>query len=99
MRPVRLAHIHDDIVTMPMGYHSLVGDMGSTLSGGQKQRLLLARALYRCPRILCCWTRPPAISTSRASARSTSPSRDYASPASSSPIGRKPSPALGASSN
>jgi ATP-binding cassette subfamily B protein RaxB len=48
----RLAHIHDDIVTMPMGYHSLVGDMGSTLSGGQKQRLLLARALYRRPRIL-----------------------------------------------
>jgi ATP-binding cassette subfamily B protein RaxB len=37
---------------MPMGYESLVGDMGSTLSGGQKQRVLLARALYRRPRIL-----------------------------------------------
>ncbi|MDE1959753.1 MAG: ATP-binding cassette domain-containing protein, partial [Xanthomonadaceae bacterium] len=37
---------------MPMGYHSLVGDMGSSLSGGQKQRVLLARALYRRPRIL-----------------------------------------------
>lgn len=48
----RLAGIHDEIVTMPMGYHSLVGDMGSTLSGGQKQRVLLARALYRKPRIL-----------------------------------------------
>ena len=48
----RLAQIHDDIVAMPMGYHSLVGDMGSSLSGGQKQRLLLARALYRRPRIL-----------------------------------------------
>ena len=36
---------------MPMGYESLVGDM-STLSGGQKQRVLLARALYRRPRIL-----------------------------------------------
>ena len=48
----RLAQIHDDIVAMPMGYHSLVGDMGSTLSGGQRQRVLLARALYRRPRIL-----------------------------------------------
>jgi len=48
----RLAQIHDDLVAMPMGYHSLVGDMGSSLSGGQKQRLLLARALYRRPRIL-----------------------------------------------
>ena len=48
----RLAQIHGDIVDMPMGYHSLVGDMGSTLSGGQRQRVILARALYRRPRIL-----------------------------------------------
>lgn len=48
----RLAHIHEDIVHMPMGYETLVGDMGSTLSGGQKQRVLLARALYRQPSIL-----------------------------------------------
>lgn len=46
------AAIHDDISRMPMGYNSLIGDMGSSLSGGQKQRLLLARALYRRPRIL-----------------------------------------------
>jgi ATP-binding cassette subfamily B protein RaxB len=48
----RLAAIHDDIAAMPMGYQSLVGDMGSALSGGQKQRLLLARALYRKPALL-----------------------------------------------
>jgi ATP-binding cassette subfamily B protein RaxB len=48
----RLAQLHDDIVAMPMAYHTLVGDMGSTLSGGQKQRLFLARAAYKQPRLL-----------------------------------------------
>lgn len=47
-----VAAIHDDIARMPMGYETLVGDMGSTLSGGQKQRILLARAIYRQPRLL-----------------------------------------------
>jgi ATP-binding cassette subfamily B protein RaxB len=46
------ASIHADIMAMPMQYETLVGDMGSTLSGGQKQRVLLARALYRQPKIL-----------------------------------------------
>jgi ATP-binding cassette subfamily B protein RaxB len=48
----RLAAIHEDIAAMPMGYQSLVGDMGSSLSGGQRQRVVLARALYRRPKLL-----------------------------------------------
>jgi ATP-binding cassette subfamily B protein RaxB len=48
----KLAAIHAEIVAMPMGYNTLVGDIGSGLSGGQKQRILLARALYRSPRLL-----------------------------------------------
>jgi ATP-binding cassette subfamily B protein RaxB len=48
----KLAHVHDEIERMPMRYESLVGDMGSSLSGGQKQRVLLARALYRRPKVL-----------------------------------------------
>ncbi|EGM79259.1 ABC-type bacteriocin/lantibiotic exporter with N-terminal double-glycine peptidase domain protein [Rheinheimera sp. A13L] len=48
----RLAGIDQDISAMPMGYNSLIGDMGNSLSGGQKQRLFLARALYRQPKIL-----------------------------------------------
>jgi ATP-binding cassette subfamily B protein RaxB len=47
-----LAAVHADIAALPMGYHSLVGDMGSSLSGGQRQRVMLARALYRRPRFL-----------------------------------------------
>jgi ATP-binding cassette subfamily B protein RaxB len=48
----RIAGIHDDVTAMPMSYNSLIGDMGSSLSSGQKQRVLLARALYRRPKIL-----------------------------------------------
>ncbi|MFQ3206571.1 MAG: ATP-binding cassette subfamily B protein RaxB [Glaciecola sp.] len=48
----KLTCLHKDIMHMTMQYNTLVGDMGNTLSGGQKQRLLLARALYKEPRLL-----------------------------------------------
>jgi ATP-binding cassette subfamily B protein RaxB len=48
----RVASIADDIEAMPMAYNTMIGDMGAALSGGQKQRILLARALYKRPRIL-----------------------------------------------
>lgn len=47
-----LAAVHDEIMAMPMEYGSLIGDMGTLLSAGQRQRVLLARALYRSPRVL-----------------------------------------------
>ena len=48
----KFASIHADILNLPMGYQTLVGDMGTSLSGGQKQRIMLARALYKEPEIL-----------------------------------------------
>jgi len=48
----RRCNIHTDIEKMPMGYETLISELGNSLSGGQKQRLLIARALYRRPAIL-----------------------------------------------
>ncbi|WP_330983307.1 MULTISPECIES: peptidase domain-containing ABC transporter [Enterobacterales] len=48
----RHCNIHEEIVKMPMGYESIVGELGLGISGGQKQRILIARALYRQPSIL-----------------------------------------------
>ena len=48
----RGAMIDEEIMAMPMQYNTIVGSLGMALSGGQKQRVLLARALYRVPKIL-----------------------------------------------
>lgn len=46
------ARILSDIERNPLGFYTLVGDMGSSLSGGQRQRILLARAFYKGPRLI-----------------------------------------------
>jgi len=51
-RAALLAAIHKDIIAMPMQYDTLVGNLGTALSGGQVQRVLLARAIYKNPKIL-----------------------------------------------
>ena len=48
----KMACIYDRIRSLPMGFHTRIGDSGSFFSGGERQRLLIARALYKSPRIL-----------------------------------------------
>lgn len=48
----QIACIADDIESWPMGYNTIVGSLSATLSSGQKQRVLLARALYRMPKLV-----------------------------------------------
>ncbi len=48
----RRAHIHDEIMSWPKGYDTVVGQRASAVSGGQRQRICLARALADNPSVL-----------------------------------------------
>jgi len=52
IQAARLAGLEDDIRTLPMGMHTMIGEGGAGLSGGQRQRLMIARAIVRKPRIV-----------------------------------------------
>jgi len=46
-RAARQAELHQEVLSFPLGYETLLGERGVTLSGGQRQRLCLARALLK----------------------------------------------------
>ena len=48
----KLAEIYDDIVAMPDGFNTYVGERGTLLSGGQKQRISIARIFLKNPPVL-----------------------------------------------
>lgn len=48
----RLANIHGYVMSLPLGYNTVIGRDGTGLSQGQRQRILIARAVYRNPRFI-----------------------------------------------
>ena len=48
----KLAEIYDDIIAMPDGFNTYVGERGTLLSGGQKQRISIARIFLKNPPVL-----------------------------------------------
>lgn len=52
METAKIAQIHDEIMSMPMNYRTIISDMGGNLSGGQRQRIILARAIKNKPHLM-----------------------------------------------
>ena len=53
LQAVKIANIQEFIESLPLGYNTKIGQEGVGISTGQKQRLLIARAVYKNPDIIC----------------------------------------------